>query len=161
MRFNPEEGGGRNRQAQPVVPLRFQGRKGPPGCFLGCDLKDGFCGQSAVQPVAAQKRPPVAQTDPQQRLRVWTEPAVRGTKRLKNRDSKVLHSNQKPLELIERIIRASSDPGDIIWEPFGGLCPAAVVSLRTGRQCYSAETNPDYYRLAKARIDRERQDIAL
>ncbi len=86
---------------------------------------------------------------------VWSEPAVRGAERLKDRQAKCFHANQKPLDLIERIILTSSDPGDVIWEPFGGLCSAAVASLRKGRRCYSAEINPDYYQLAKARIEQE------
>ncbi len=86
---------------------------------------------------------------------VWLEPAVRGAERLKDDRAKVLHSNQKPLRLIERIITASSDPGDVVWEPFGGLCSAAVASLRTGRHCHSAEIIPEYYVLAKRRIERE------
>jgi site-specific DNA-methyltransferase (adenine-specific) len=90
---------------------------------------------------------------------VWSEPAVRGKERLKNRQSKCLHGNQKPLSLIERIILATSDPGDVVWEPFGGMCSAAVVSLRKDRQCYSAEINPDYYQLAKARLEKEYEQI--
>ncbi|MBI5301812.1 MAG: site-specific DNA-methyltransferase [Chloroflexi bacterium] len=84
---------------------------------------------------------------------VWAEPAVRGNERLKENGSKSLHSNQKPLRLIERIILASSDPGDVVWEPFGGLCTAAVASKRTGRRCFSAEINPEYYELAKRRLE--------
>ena len=76
-----------------------------------------------------------------------------GTERLKHPQGKCVHRNQKPLSLIEKIIVASSDPMDAIWEPFGGLCPAAVVSEKKRRRCYSAEINPDYYKLAKARIE--------
>jgi DNA modification methylase len=86
---------------------------------------------------------------------VWTELAVRGTERLKDENSKILHTNQKPLRLIERILLASSDPGDVVWEPFGGLCSVAVAALRQGRHCYSAEISPDFYTLAKARIQQE------
>jgi site-specific DNA-methyltransferase (adenine-specific) len=45
---------------------------------------------------------------------VWSEPAVRGTERLKDEKAKCIHANQKPLRLIERIIHASSDPGDVL-----------------------------------------------
>lgn len=83
---------------------------------------------------------------------VWSEPAVRGTERLKNGEAKYAHANQKPLRLIERIILASSDPGDVVWEPFGGLCSAAIAARRTGRRCFSAEINREYYELAKARL---------
>jgi site-specific DNA-methyltransferase (adenine-specific) len=86
---------------------------------------------------------------------VWTEPAVRGNERLKQNGLKVLHANQKPIRLIDRIVRASSDAGDHVWEPFGGLCTAAIASLRSGRHCHSAEMNHDFYLLAKARLQRE------
>ena len=82
---------------------------------------------------------------------VWREPAVRGAERVKD-EHKPLHANQKPLHLMERIITASSDPGDVVWEPFGGLCSAAVASIQTGRRCYSAEINPDYYKPAYRRL---------
>lgn len=88
---------------------------------------------------------------------VWSEPAVRGVERLKDEQAKCIHANQKPLKLLERIILASSDPGDVIWEPFGGLCSVAIASLQTGRRCYSAEMLPEYYDLAKNRLEREEQ----
>lgn len=91
---------------------------------------------------------------------VWTEPAVRGSERLKQNGLKVLHANQKPIKLIDRIIRASSDAGDVVWEPFGGLCTVAVASLRSHRHCFSAEVNPQFYSLAKARLRREVQRLA-
>jgi len=88
---------------------------------------------------------------------VWSVPAVRGTERLKNTQAKCVHANQKPLSLIEQIIVASSDPMDVVWEPFGGLCSAAIASQKKNRRCYcySAEINPDYYELAKMRIQQE------
>ncbi len=91
---------------------------------------------------------------------VWSEPAMRGAERLKGEGLKCLHMNQKPLKLIERIIVASTDPGDVVWEPFGGLCSAAVASIKIGRQCYSAEVIPEYFRIAARRVSEERQRIA-
>lgn len=85
---------------------------------------------------------------------VWAEPPVRGSERLKDQ-YRALHGNQKPLRLIERIIAASSDPGDTVWEPFGGLCSVAVAALRLKRECYSAEVLPEFHRLAKTRIEQE------
>lgn len=83
---------------------------------------------------------------------VWSEPPIHGMERIKTREAKAAHANQKPLSLIERIIAASSDTGDTVWEPFGGLCSASVVSLQIGRKCFSAEINPAYYKLARTRI---------
>jgi hypothetical protein len=92
---------------------------------------------------------------------VWNEPAVRGIERLKDERAKCVHTNQKPLRLIERTILASSDPGDVVWEPFGGLCSAAIASLRTHRRCYSAEIIEDFYELAKQRLEREQESLLV
>ncbi len=90
---------------------------------------------------------------------VWSEPAIRGAERLKGVDAKCLHSNQKPLRIMERILQASSDHGDVVWEPFGGLCSTAVASIKVGRRCYAAEINPAFYALAKSRLEGERATL--
>jgi hypothetical protein len=82
---------------------------------------------------------------------VWDHPPVNGKERMKN-GAAALHANQKPLALMEILIRASSDPGDVVWEPFGGLCTAAIASLKLGRRCYSAEILPEFYRIAVTRL---------
>ena len=84
---------------------------------------------------------------------VWREPAVRGAERFKA-DARALHGNQKPVKLLDRIIRASSDPGDVVWEPFGGLCSVAVAAWEAGRRCYSAEIAERFHALAADRLAR-------
>jgi hypothetical protein len=86
---------------------------------------------------------------------VWREPAVRGKERFKKNKLKSAHANQKPLKLISRLIKASSDVGDVIWEPFGGLCSTAIAALHTNRKSYSAEFNENYYLLAASRLKQE------
>jgi site-specific DNA-methyltransferase (adenine-specific) len=83
---------------------------------------------------------------------VWHEPAVRGVERLKKK-YRCLHMNQKPLKLLELCIRASSDEGDVVWEPFGGLCSATVAAHRLKRRAYAAEMNDEYFELAAQRLD--------
>lgn len=82
---------------------------------------------------------------------VWREPAVRGTERLKV-DHKCLHMNQKPLNLLEQTILASSDQGDVVWEPFGGLCSVAIASVNKDRRCYSSEILAEYFIAACDRL---------
>lgn len=83
---------------------------------------------------------------------VWPHHAVRGAERLR-RESKCLHMNQKPLALLELCIRASTDEGDVVWEPFGGLCSTAIACRNLGRTCYSAEIDRDYFRAANSRLE--------
>jgi hypothetical protein len=87
---------------------------------------------------------------------VWQEPPVRGNERLKD-GAKVVHSSQKPLRLIDLTIRACTDPGDVVWEPFGGLCSVAVASHRAERRCYAAEIDKTMFSAAKERL---RQEVA-
>lgn len=91
---------------------------------------------------------------------VWREPAVRGHERLKGINGCV-HMNQKPLALLERIIRASSDKGDVVWEPFGGLCSASLAACRQKRRAFAAEINPVYYKAAVERLKNEEDETGL
>lgn len=88
---------------------------------------------------------------------VWNEPAVRGVERLKLEYS-CLHLNQKPLKLLDRIIRASSDPGDVVWDPFAGLASVGVAAARAGRRYFGSEILLNYHRIAYRRLEDERAE---
>jgi len=62
------------------------------------------------------------------------------------------HLNQKPVELMRRIIAASTVVGDVIWEPFGGLCSASVAALELGRVPYAAERDEHFAALSRERL---------
>ena len=62
------------------------------------------------------------------------------------------HFSQKPLELMERQIAAVTQPGDVVWEPFGGLASASVAAVRMGRRAYVAELDTTFQRLAEKRL---------
>jgi site-specific DNA-methyltransferase (adenine-specific) len=65
---------------------------------------------------------------------------------------KAAHLNQKPLDLMQMIIKASSDVGDVVWEPFGGLFSASLAAKQLERRAFSAEIDPTYYQLGLARF---------
>ncbi len=77
---------------------------------------------------------------------VWDRPALRGRQRLTTGAGKAIHLNQKPLDLMTRVIEASSDPGDVVWEPFGGLFTACVAAMQSGRRAFGAELDACYFR---------------
>jgi hypothetical protein len=83
---------------------------------------------------------------------VWDEPSNIGPERLRDATGELVHPNQKPLRLMERIISATSDEGDVVWEPFAGLATASIAAARLGRLAYAAERRPDYAELAAKRI---------
>jgi hypothetical protein len=58
---------------------------------------------------------------------VWSGGQVQGAERLRAGDGSTLHPCQKPLAFAERMILASSRPGDLVFAPFGGTCREAVA----------------------------------
>lgn len=84
---------------------------------------------------------------------VWNQPALHGTERLKDAfGHKSLHYNQKPISIIDYIIKTTSDEGDVIWDPFAGLATTAWCCSRLGRSCYSAEISEETFNNACARL---------
>ncbi|MCB4993542.1 adenine-specific DNA-methyltransferase [Streptococcus mutans] len=62
------------------------------------------------------------------------------------------HPTQKPEALLERIIRASSNEGDIVFDPFGGSFTTAAVSKKLKRKSISIDMNPEYYKIGLRRL---------
>ena len=62
------------------------------------------------------------------------------------------HPAQKPERLVERIIAASSNKGDLVLDPFIGSGTTAVTAHRTARSYIGFELNDDYIRLALKRL---------
>lgn len=83
---------------------------------------------------------------------VWDEPSLRGSERVKM-EGVPLHANQKPLALMRRIVDAVTVPGDVVWEPFGGLCSATVAAVSSGRIGFAAEVDSVFYGNAVQRIN--------
>jgi hypothetical protein len=83
---------------------------------------------------------------------VWQVPPLHGAERVKDSEGKYFHTNQKPLELMRRQIRATTDEGDVIWEPFGGLASASVAAQELNRVSYTAEMNDTFYKAALERV---------
>ena len=66
----------------------------------------------------------------------------------------MLNTIQKPEKLMERIIKASSNPGDVVFDPFCGSGTVPVVCRRLGRRFVACEINGDYCRMAEERLVR-------
>ena len=84
---------------------------------------------------------------------VWRRPAVRGRERIKVPGGRAAHLNQKPLDLMTLILAASSAPGDVLWEPFGGLFSASLAGVRLGLRAFGAELEPAYFGVGIRRFE--------
>ena len=57
------------------------------------------------------------------------------------------HPTQKPESLLERIIKASSNPGDIVLDPFSGSFTTSAVAVRLGRCAIGIDLNEEYFEM--------------
>ncbi|WP_426192298.1 DNA-methyltransferase [Massilia sp. DWR3-1-1] len=62
------------------------------------------------------------------------------------------HPTQKPLEIIERMIKASCPPGGVVLDPFMGSGTTALAARRTGRHFAGFELNEDYCAIIAQRL---------
>lgn len=78
---------------------------------------------------------------------VWEFPRVRF-----KMDEYENHPSQKPEALLERVIKASSNPGDLVLDPFGGSFSTGAVAKRLGRRSVTIEKNEAYVKIGLRRI---------
>lgn len=62
------------------------------------------------------------------------------------------HPTQKPIELLDRIVRCSSNPGDLVLDPFCGSGTTGLAALGLGRRFIGIDESQDYLALARDRI---------
>lgn len=79
---------------------------------------------------------------------IWTDiPIVSGSEKLH-------YPTQKPLALVERIIKASSNEGDIVLDPFCGCATACVAAEKLNRQWVGIDLSPKAVELVAMRTQR-------
>ena len=69
------------------------------------------------------------------------------------------HPTQKPVALIEYLIKTYTDEGDVVLDNCIGSGTTAVAAIRTNRHYVGFEINPDYCGIADRRIAEERQNM--
>lgn len=62
------------------------------------------------------------------------------------------HPSQKPEALVERVIRASSNPGDLVLDPFAGTFTTNAVAQRLGRRSIGIERERAYFKIGARRL---------
>ncbi|MEO0400402.1 MAG: site-specific DNA-methyltransferase [Pseudomonadota bacterium] len=82
----------------------------------------------------------------------WTLPICTGAERLKGVDGAKAHPTQKPEALLHRVLIGSTNPGDVVLDPFFGSGTTGAVAKRLGRRFIGIEREPRYIAAASKRI---------
>jgi DNA modification methylase len=75
-------------------------------------------------------------------------PICMGRERVKN----PVHPTQKPVRILEPIIRIASNPNDVVFDPFMGVGSTGVAALRLGREFIGIEIDENYFQAAENRL---------
>ncbi|SON54674.1 Modification methylase DpnIIB [Hartmannibacter diazotrophicus] len=82
----------------------------------------------------------------------WLLPICTGSERLKDGEGAKLHPTQKPEALLYRVLLSSTNPGDVVLDPFSGTGTTAAVARMMGRHFVGIERDPAYAEAARKRI---------
>jgi len=81
----------------------------------------------------------------------WYFPLCTGDERIKL-DGKKAHATQKPEALLHRVILSTSNPGDVILDPFCGTGTTAAVAKKLARHYITVDRELEYVEVAKRRL---------
>jgi modification methylase len=84
----------------------------------------------------------------------WLLPICSGPERLKDAAGRKAHPTQKPEALLFRVLLASTNPGDLVLDPFFGTGTTGAAAKRLGRRWLGIERETEYADAAQARIDK-------
>ena len=83
----------------------------------------------------------------------WTLPICSGGERLKGQDGKKAHPTQKPEALLHRVLLSTTNPGDVVLDPFFGTGTTGAAAKRLGRHFIGIERDLDYAAVARERLE--------
>jgi modification methylase len=87
----------------------------------------------------------------------WVLPICTGHERLKNENGDKAHPTQKPESLLHRLLVGSTNPGDVILDPFFGTGTTGAVAKMLGRNFIGIEREEAYRKVAEKRIAKVRK----
>jgi DNA modification methylase len=84
---------------------------------------------------------------------VWTTKVAQGEARC--------HPTQKPLDLMQALVRDFTDVGDVIADPFAGAATTGVAALSLGRDFVGWERDPEFFAAGARRLGAVREQPEL
>ena len=87
----------------------------------------------------------------------WVIPICNGGERLKDDHGDKAHPTQKPEALLHRILVGSTNPGDVVLDPFFGTGTTGAVAKMLGRDFIGIEREDSYRAIAEARLAKVRR----
>ncbi len=82
----------------------------------------------------------------------WVLPICTGHERLKDEQGEKAHPTQKPESLLHRVLLGTTNPGDVVLDPFFGTGTTGAVAKMLGREFIGIEREEAYRKVAEKRL---------
>ena len=93
-------------------------------------------------------------------IEVWDDiNRMRTLNTTQSRRRATMHVCPLQLDIVERIINRYSNPGDVVYDPFGGLMTVPMMAVKMHRFGKGCELNPDYFRDGVGYLQAEDNDV--
>ncbi|HBZ43903.1 MAG TPA: modification methylase [Maritimibacter sp.] len=87
----------------------------------------------------------------------WVLPICNGGERLKDENGEKAHPTQKPEALLHRVLLGTTNPGDVVLDPFFGTGTTGAVAKMLGREFIGIEREEAYRKVAEKRLSKVRK----
>jgi len=87
----------------------------------------------------------------------WVLPICTGHERLKDENGDKAHPTQKPESLLHRVLVGTTNPGDVVLDPFFGTGTTGAVAKMLGRDFIGIEREEKYRKVAEKRLSKIRK----
>ena len=84
-----------------------------------------------------------------------------GSERIKDKDGKNLHPTQKPMAVLEKIIKIASNEGDVVLDCFNGVGSTGEAALKLNRKYIGIELEKEYFEATKKRLQKFDKNVKV
>lgn len=71
---------------------------------------------------------------------------------IRDNDTPKIHPTQKPIKLLQQLIRIFTDAGDVVIDPCAGSGSTLLAAMQTGRKAYGFEIKKDFFKASKEKV---------
>jgi site-specific DNA-methyltransferase (adenine-specific) len=138
---------GRDTPCAPHSPRTKPGAHGVSRPTLGTLVSAPDSPKYCLRAACVKKRKQLGEDEKVELSDIWFD-----IHRIKHKRDRDAHPCQLPEKLMERIIRLTTNRGDLVFDPFCGVGTTAIAAARLGRHFAMVDSDPKYVEIAKAKL---------
>jgi DNA modification methylase len=154
--YSPQPQGGRVTRRAPLPPPTGPGAHGVTRPTWETFVLPPDAPKYCLRAACVKKRKRLGDDDKIELSDIWFD-----VHRIKHKRDRDAHPCQLPEKLMDRIIRLTTRPGDLVFDPFCGAGTTAITALKLGRHFVTVDSDPKYVEITRAKLAAMREHADL